>query len=418
MMWTKPLRAGLSLACLLTVGCNTAEKQEPQASVLATVAGHKITSADLDRVSARFGTDGTSDREQWRKSLQLLIDKQLLLAEGRSLGLHESQSVLAAAEANHRRSLTEALLEKRYGHRLKFTEEQVRAWFDSTGAGNEIQVRRAVIRERTVALKALREATSGKALDELDVAGGEVVSQGDLGWLSSLANRDPRLTPLFDREVGAVELIESEGLFFLMEVSDRREIPFAERSEVARSVLEGQRQAQVNMEYLEYLLAKYEVGVDTTAVQRLAAAVDASLLDPRTRLVQSALGDWSLGEYLRTTDLLKEDATDDVRAGTSALGFRLTRAFVVDQLLPLEASEEGLTDSLATLRQAVVKRGTIEALWATSGFTPESASREPERFDEYLEQLRVRFADRVELNEEAYLAYVAGKRQSEAPVEY
>jgi hypothetical protein len=66
----------------------------------------------------------------------------------------------------------------------------------------------------------------------------------------------------------------------------------------------------------------------------------------------------------------------------------------------------------------VVERGTIEALWATNGFGPESAAREPERFDEYLEQLRQRFAERVHLDEDAYVAYVARKRRSDAPVEY
>ena len=60
----------------------------------------------------------------------------------------------------------------------------------------------------------------------------------------------------------------------------------------------------------------------------------------------------------------------------------------------------------------------IETLWAMSGFDPTSASQEPERFDEYLEQLRGRFAERVQFDEEAYVAYVAGKRRSDAPVEY
>ena len=226
------------------------------------------------------------------------------------------------------------------------------------------------------------------------------------------------MAPLFDAEVGSVELIESEGKFFLMEVTDRREMPFAERRDAAHSVLEGERRARANMEYLEYLLAKYEVRVDTVAVQRLAESQDATALDSRTRLVQSSLGDWSLGEYLHVVDLLENEVTEGAGEGARALGFRLTRAFVVAQLLPREASEEGLADSLAVLRDAVVERGTIEALWATNGFGPESAAREPERFDEYLEQLRQRFAERVHLDEDAYVAYVARKRRSDAPVEY
>jgi hypothetical protein len=382
------------------------------------VGSISITSEDLDRVSERFGTDGASNADEWRRSLQLLIDKQLLLLEGRRLGLHESRGVRAAAQASHRRNLTEALLEKRYPQHLTLTDEHLQAWYDSTGAGLEIRVTRVVVGDRGAAVKVLRMVTKGGRLEDLDIAADDVVSRGDLGWLSRLTTRDPRMAPLFDAEVGSVELIESEGKFFLMEVTDRREMPFAERRDAAHSVLEGERRARANMEYLEYLLAKYEVRVDTVAVQRLAESQDATALDSRTRLVQSSLGDWSLGEYLHVVDLLENEVTEGAGEGARALGFRLTRAFVVAQLLPREASEEGLADSLAVLRDAVVERGTIEALWATNGFGPESAAREPERFDEYLEQLRQRFAERVHLDEDAYVAYVARKRRSDAPVEY
>ncbi len=418
MRWTRGIRSATAWLGLLATGCSQSEDSAPGATELASVGSISITSEDLDRVSERFGTDGASNADEWRRSLQLLIDKQLLLLEGRRLGLHESRGVRAAAQASHRRNLTEALLEKRYPQHLTLTDEHLQAWYDSTGAGLEIRVTRVVVGDRGAAVKVLRMVTKGGRLEDLDIAADDVVSRGDLGWLSRLTTRDPRMAPLFDAEVGSVELIESEGKFFLMEVTDRREMPFAERRDAAHSVLEGERRARANMEYLEYLLAKYEVRVDTVAVQRLAESQDATALDSRTRLVQSSLGDWSLGEYLHVVDLLENEVTEGAGEGARALGFRLTRAFVVAQLLPREASEEGLADSLAVLRDAVVERGTIEALWATNGFGPESAAREPERFDEYLEQLRQRFAERVHLDEDAYVAYVARKRRSDAPVEY
>ncbi|HJP31222.1 MAG: hypothetical protein QF689_07875 [Candidatus Latescibacteria bacterium] len=409
------------LCCLLLVGCADGKEDAKIVPALATVGDVAITGDDLDRVSQRFGTDGTSGTDAWRHSLQLLIDKQLLLLEGYRLGLHESATVRAAAAASHRRNLTEALLEERYHERLTPSDGQVQAWFDSTKAGREIRVSRVVIGHRATALKALRQANADPGrLEDLEIPAEAVISRGDLGWLSSLATRDPRMGLLFEREIGSVELIESKDHFFLMEVTDRREFPFAERSEAARAVLEGQRRAQVNMEFLESLLEKYQVRVDTASMQKLAGRAETGRLDSRMRLVQSSLGDWSLGEYQRAADLLNEDVTEgaNVSASTGALGFRVTRAFVVAQLLPLEATEAGLDDSLAALRDAVVKRGTIEALWAMSGFGPESASREPERFDEYLERLRQRFADRVHLDEDAYVAYIAEKRRGDAPVEY
>ena len=409
------LRTAVGLCCLLIVGCTGVEETGRSAVALATVGDIEITSDDLDRVSERFGTDGASDTEAWHHSLQLLIDKQLLLLEGQRLGLHESPAVRAAAASSHRRNLTQALLERRYQERLAPAEDQLQAWFDSTNAGLEIQLSRVVISDRGTALKVLQDATGGHGLQDLDIPADVVVSRGDMGWLSSLVTRDLRMTPLFDREIGSVELVESEGNFFLMEVTDRRERPFEERREAARSVLEAERRAQVNMEFLEYLLAKYAVRVDTGAVQRLSSSAATQRLDSSMRLVQSSLGDWSLGEYLHAVELLDVEVTG---ASTTALGFQVTRAFVVAQLLPREATEQGLADSLATLRDAVVRRGTIEALWTTSGFGPESASREPQRFDEYLERLRQQFADRVHLDEDAYVAYVAEKRRSDAPVEY
>lgn len=418
MRWTSRIRSATAWLGLLATGCTQIEDTAPGATVLAKVGSTSITSDDLDRVSERFGTDGASDTDEWRRSLQLLIDKQLLLLEGQRLGLPESPGVRAVVQASYRRNLTEALLKRRYRQRLEFSESQLQAWYDSTGAGLEIRVTRVVMGDRGAAVKALRQAAEGGRLQDLDIPADDVVSRRDLGWLSRLTTPDPRMAPLFDAQVGSVELIESEGNFFLMEVIDRREMPFAERREAARSILEGERRAWANLEYLEYLLAKYEVRVDTVAVQRLAEDPEAARLDPRTRLVHSSLGDWSLGEYLHAVERLEAEATEGSSPGTGALGFRLTRAFVVAQLLPREASEAGLVDSLAALRDAVVERGTIEALWTVNGFDPESAAREPERFDEYLEQLRQRFAERVHLDEEAYLAYVARKRRSDAPVEY
>lgn len=407
----------LAALCVLSA-CGEAPQEESPA-ILATVGERQISEASLDRAAQSVGTDGTSDLDSWRQTLQLLIDRELLLLEGRRRGLHESAPVQVAVDATHRAAMTQALLEQHVGGPLTLSDEEARAWYDSTGAGREIRVARAVLSDRRAALAALRQVESSTNPDEslltLDLPAEHLVTRSDLGWLSRLMSRDVRLAPLFDRDVGAVELIESDGYYFVMEVTAERQAPFEERRDVARDMLDGQRRSRVNMEYLEHLLAKYDVRIDTAVAQRLARTPDPGTLDPGTRLVQSSLGDWTVGEYVGAIDRLGADATVEA---TAAQGFRITRAFVVAELLPREAAAVGLADSLDAERRSAARRATIEALWATEGFDAESAVSEPDRFETYLEELRVRFADHVAVDEDAFAAFVAARRRNEAPTEY
>ena len=412
-------RWGRSLAAVLTgvlaASCQQ-QDEEPAVIVLAQVADVEIFGLDLRRAAEILGVNTTSSTlEDWRQQLQLLIDKRLLVLEARRLGLDSSREVQAAVDVSQRRGLTESLLKRSFGQLLNPDETAIRAYFDSTRAGVEIRVRRLVLRDRRRALKALQQIRSGVSLAQLDLDSADVVSDANLGWLSPLASTDPRLSRLFDRETGAVELIEAEGHYFLMEVTDRREAPFADRRDMVHRALMGERRSQANMRFLESLLAKYEVRLDTGAVQRLRAATDPAALDPTMRLVKSNLGDWTVGEYLGTAVRLPPQAREE---SSSALGFRLTRAYVVAQLLPREAQEAGIADSLARRRQSALERRAVEALWATEGFGPDSAVQEPERFDAYLEDLRQRYAERVHVDEDAFAAYVADQRRSAAPVDY
>ena len=67
MRWTSRIRSATAWLGLLATGCTQIEDTAPGATVLAKVGSTSITSDDLDRVSERFGTDGASDTDEWRR---------------------------------------------------------------------------------------------------------------------------------------------------------------------------------------------------------------------------------------------------------------------------------------------------------------------------------------------------------------
>ena len=120
----------LFLAALLAAGCGEAGPPHPPPPVvLARVDTAAITAADFEQAVARIDVSG-DDRtlEQWRRRLQLLIDRQLLVMEARRRGFHDDPRVLAGVAQWRRSRLLRSLIDREAGARLP-GEEEVRDFF-------------------------------------------------------------------------------------------------------------------------------------------------------------------------------------------------------------------------------------------------------------------------------------------------
>lgn len=444
---------GLALSAVLCWSCGPPQTGSNAPVVLATVATAPITDADFAAAVEKLGAGSARTRplEDWRRQLQLLVDRQLLLLEGRQQGLDSAAPVVLALRTWERGKQIELLMKKQLGGQLSWDEAQLAEFFAARGADREIRLSRLVLRDRNLALAVLQRARKGEAFDRLiaEQGKGSQAYNGDLGWLNPLVVTDPRLTSLFGQEVGAVELIESAGAYFLLTLTDKRQVSLQERRQLVEQALAQKKQADADLAYLEFLIGKYEVRLDTTALQRLLAPAP----PPAMRLVRSVLGDWSIGDYQETLKELPQ-AAPGTPASLAILSLQVTRAYIVDQLLAREIQEQGVEAQLHEARQRLHEQKIIEVLWERQGLrqvpvsevemeayyqahkagypppppTPGGVAEWQARirrdlqeekaaplFESYLASLRQRHADQIQVDEERFQAFVARRRQAESP---
>ena len=273
---------------------------------------------------------------------------------------------------------------------------------------------------------------------------------GDMRWLNPLTVREPRLFSLFQNGVGAAELIEVQGSYHLVVAMEERAVPLQERRGLTELAIERQRLFEANLAYLESLMRKYEVVVDSSSFALLLAAGDPAEVDAALPLVRSALGEWTVGDYLRNPagELAVSDAA-------TSLDLRIRRTYFLDRLLDREAREKGLHTRLAEKRRAVREQKAIDAMWARDGlsripvtraeiqdhfernrdryagelFDPGGAAlvqarvirdlkeqRAAPLFETYLEELRARHEQSVAVHEDRFHDFVARKRRESDPV--
>ena len=425
---------------LLTLGLWACADAPPESAsaILARVGEVEIRERDFAAALAKLPAGSeVQPLADWRRQFQALIDKELLLLEADAQGLDES--VAGAMAAWERKERVEALLVREMGEQLAYTETELAEFFAQSGAAREIRLRRLPVRERAAALAALRKAQAGVDLDG---------AWRESGWLNALNAGDARTAALFLQEVGTVELVETAGQFLVVAVAAERAVSLADRRPLVEAALTRHKKQQANLAYLEQLTSQHAVQLDTAALRQVAAGA----ARPEVRLVRSAAGDWSVGDYQQALARLGADAGSQP-TDVSALGFKVTRAFVADQILPQEARKHGLDAELEARRAKVREQKLIQALWereiyahiqldpaevrafyeanaqryAHSGALGRELQAQVTRdlrdaqavplFDRYIEQLREKYAAVVVVEEGQLGEFVARRRQAANPVE-
>ena len=425
---------------LLALGLSACADAPPESesAVLARVGEAEISERDfaaaLERLPAGSEAQPLAD---WRRQFQALIDKELLLLEARAQGLDEA--VASAMTAWERKELVEELLVREMGEQLAHTETELAEFFAESGAAREIRLRRLPVRDRAAALAALRKVQEGVDLD------GE---WSESGWLNALNAGDARTAALFLQEVGTVELVETDGQYLVITIAAERQVALADRRSLVEAALTRHKKQQANLAYLEQLTSQHAVQLDTAALRQVAAGV----ARPEVRLVRSAAGDWRTADYQQALARLGADAGPQP-TDVSALGFKVTRAFVADQILPQEARKHNLYAELEPRRAKVREQKLIQALWereifahiqidpaqvrtfyeanaqryARSGALGRELQAQVARdlrdaqaaplFDRYIEQLREKYAAIVAVEEGRLGEFVSRRRQAANPVE-
>jgi len=429
-------------AALLALGFWSCADAPPESAsaVLARVGEAEISERDfvaaLEKLPAGSDAQPLAD---WRRQFQALIDKELLLLEAQAQGLDEA--VAGAMAAWERKELVESLLVREMGEQLAYAEAELAEFFAESGATREIRLRRLPVRDRAAAME--MEALS-KAQDGMDLPG----EWSESGWLNALNAGDARVAALFLREVGDAELVETDGQYLVVAIAAERQVSLADRRSLVEAALTRHKKQQANLAYLEKLTSQYAVQLDTAALRQVATGA----AQPEVRLVSSAAGDWSVADYQQALVRLGAD-TEPLLVDVSALGFKVTRAFVADQILPEEARKHNLYAELEPRRAKVREQKLIQALWereifahiqinpaqvrafyeanaqryARSGALGRELQAQVARdlrdaqaaplFDRYIEQLREKYAAIVAVEEGRLGEFVSRRRQAANPVE-
>jgi len=121
----------LTAVAVLLSAC---EKPAPgaQSETVATVAGDKISQAELDLAVSRLGTlDETQTAEAKRKLLQALIDQRLVAQAAQKAGIDKDPAVAIAVAQASRQALAEAYVERNFKDVAKPTEDEIAAYYNA-----------------------------------------------------------------------------------------------------------------------------------------------------------------------------------------------------------------------------------------------------------------------------------------------
>ena len=440
--------ADWKLAVLLSAGllaCAEAPLEKPTV-ILGQVGETSISEQDFTEALARLPAGNQAKTlDDWRGQFQVLVDKELLLFEARTQGFEER--VAASVEAWERNHLVEELLAREMGDQLTWTEAELVEFFAESGANREIRLNRLMLADKARGLEALQKARQGVEFAALAETYG-LANWSESGWLNTLSVVDSRLAALFLLQEGAVEFIEADGQYLVMGIAGLRQVALAERRALAEAALSQRKKQQANLAYLEHLTGKYAVRLDTSGLRQTITG----RAQPEIRLLSSTLGDWNFGDYQKALVRLGAGA-ERLPNAIDALGFKVTRAFVANRLLPAEAKQHGFYAEMEIRREKIRDQKLIEALsdreifsqiqidetelgafykahkehYDSLGDNNETIQNQVVQdlrdakaaplFDRYIEQLRQRHAAIVAVNDQLLGEFVSRRRQAESPVD-
>ena len=453
----------LSIAAvlLLGVGCDDPHPTKlPEITVLARVDTVDITDADFVEAVAKLDVSGADHNlEQWRRRLQIIIDRQLLFLEARKRGFYDDPRVINRVLGWERTRLIDELTALELARLPPGAEDAGRQLFEELGGQREIGVALLSYADHLSAKAALAAVRRGSSFETIIDRHPPTAATGDslgaMRWHSALTVREPQMLAVVRSGVGAAELIEGRDRHTIIMAVAERTVTYEERRERADRMTVQRRREQARQALMHRLVNQYEVELNTEALSSLRGGTD---VDPSVPLVRSSFGDWTVGDYRAATGpVLGTDAAVPYQeSGRSALEAQVLRTFVSSQLIDREARALGVAGPTRAEHQLEINRAAIEALWdkqaldeidvtdadvrryitenrarfAAALMAPAQtelvwarAEREfkeelaKPQFELYIAELRRRYEAVVSIDDESFFALVSRLRRQKAPIQ-
>lgn len=204
--------------------------------VVANVGEKKITVGDLYQAGQKVAPEGegkTTDPEKWRKCLDLLINKELIVLEGKNQELYKDKKVVEALKEKKRRSMLRKLYEVEVENKTKVSDEQAREYCDQNRLNEKIRISQIVAKTESAARQILKELEQGKSFAELarqkSTDKRSAQKGGDAGWFIR-GGLIPKIEQIaFSMEVGQVsQPVKTRSGYSILKLTDKKELQFKE----------------------------------------------------------------------------------------------------------------------------------------------------------------------------------------------
>jgi foldase protein PrsA len=359
--WTLILAALIVALLMLVSSTGVADDTQP-VTVLATVNGDKITSADLNAVLIK--THRTMDRNQkegfdYRKLLDKLVNDRLLIQEASALGIAEDESLLEYLEKGRRETARRMFVRTTFKPEIEIPEAEIRDYFNEYYW--KIQIRTVSVATKKDAEDLIAAIKAGAPMDSI----AQAISldsrrfKGGLHSLKYWADVD-NAHRVASRGVDVGQLskpFKFNEVYSILRVEQRLPVDTADYSKFenrTRTYLTVEARKRAWSEFKDHLQQQTPVSIDSTVLAAIkadqASLFRAGFLDGTDATVLST----TTGLNITDSELRNEVSHKAMSAGTSPFDSLLQagiNAKTEDLLLLAAADREGFLDSARIVEQ-------------------------------------------------------------------
>ncbi len=257
--------------------CDSPQRQEGDPNTMAVVGNVEISSQRLERAFHKlYKNPSEKTTENQRKTLDRLIDIEILLLEARKRNLHNEFKVKNKVEQKEQELLLEELFRRGVvtGNE-NVTTKEAREYFKRYHIGEERRVSRILIASPIGIDRVFQRTHAGEDFAEIAMdlsEDGETAMQGgDIGWMSRLSFKSHILRrQVFNTPVGELlgPIQEPDG-YSIMKIVDTRNVPFESAVSSVKKIMLEQKQALATFEFLEGLADKLQIREHSEGIQLL-----------------------------------------------------------------------------------------------------------------------------------------------------
>jgi len=333
---------------------------------VALVGDKVITPKELREAMGRLAGKLRSSKgglDRWRRCLDILIDRDLILMEAYDRGLDRDEKVLEALEEAKRELMLRELYNRRVLAEVEVTDEEARKFYEEKGLNESVRISQISVDTEREAKRILEELEAGRSFEEL--AKGRPKG-GDMGWVFR-GDLPPILEKVvFSTKVGRVSgPVKMGNEYVIVKVTDRRRVNFEEIKDDIKERLRPLKEKKLKGKDREILRREYHIKFAEGALDLLAGRRKEDLdklpdSEKKKVLISSDVGKITLKDYLEAledTPFWERPAPDD----TSSLKGFLEYILLSRVVLPYDARKAGLDTCSAVLRELEKRKHELMA---------------------------------------------------------